>query len=413
MGHAAWPPVSQIIPTLRPLAVSALAGQPILLGWQEDLITPHSFDVVPKSNPGAVAKTVEYTAATAYYRALNVVQLTGEHMCVPTLKPRPKVPVFQGFSKTIRNKQPTQQPLDALDQWELTDGDRRRWASLVMEGKRQGPPKMEWAPKLKALHNRSYLLPKYIQLLLRIITSTLTTSVRLNRLNHPRAVCPHCQVVHNCKGMFWDCPLVAEVWSEVNSNLGPGIWSEWVPFTYNEVPSLQYAYTGPTLLHIVTLWSIWIQWCNYFYSTTVDHIQDYIDTWFPTTMLKVRDELHLRLLEAPSVVQWIDIVDKRRTEDDRRKTPEKEFLLTATAQITPNPDTITTLSSLMQANFNTVWTHPLVVPHRNKPNKLRFNYSLFTGYQTLLDSTRDPYLYIDGDDDDADQVPAAHWIGDY
>ena len=117
--------------------------------------------------------------------------------------------------------------------------------------------------------------------------------------------------------------------------MGHSFWRQYTAFSYDtDITTLLLEYTPTNVFKVSVLWVLWVKWCEWFYKLP-EGTDEYelTELWTPDAMVRLRKELTSRILEAPAVAQWLDIVQDRRLDDNRREMAEKEFLLTASRQI--------------------------------------------------------------------------------
>jgi len=386
---------TSLLPNLRPLAVSVISGSPRLLGWSDETLTPLNF-TAPTPKP----KSIERTIGNQYYALLKLG--TPPH----ALPEHPK-PSFNNFNKQMRGL--GKSPLAKLTDWPITDIDIRHHSLK----KRTGPPTIDWLYRFKHMHNCPFLLPKYTQLIYWITTNSLKSGQWLAIINRPDTpgTCPHCTLpsnsLDNTSGpspptastahMFWLCPFVKGIWNEADQ-LGHSFWPDYVDFNYyRDITTLAHEYSPVTLFKLAVIWSLWRYWCEYFYQPH-NFTPDRQSLMLPELMLMVRDELLHRLAESRSVIQWLQIVQDRRTDGEESRTPEKWFLLVDSQSVKTNPKDFNDIDFPLENHHIKAWLGNNVLCYiRGK--KLAFNHSTWYVYKSQLEGSLPP-TYIDPESDE-------------
>ena len=114
---------------------------------------------------------------------------------------------------------------------------------------------------------------------------------------------------------------LGDKWNIINK-FGNKQWPQvYTNFKMEDVLHLTSDYFPSGILKNACLWSIWINWCKYFYETQVDD-NDFI----ANVVDEALRQLMLRANEIGPVTQWIQIVRNRRI-DGNTSVNEKEFIL--------------------------------------------------------------------------------------
>ena len=121
--------------------------------------------------------------------------------------------------------------------------------------------------------------------------------------------------------MFSDCRVVHILINVINQFCSLQ-WSQPEHFNYYNIPHLLSEYSPQRLIHTAMIRAVWLTWCEVFYESPLSE-QVFIDT----ALSYFRKEIRKRINEAPSIAQWIGIIDKRRTSQEFEGVSEKEFLL--------------------------------------------------------------------------------------
>jgi hypothetical protein len=406
-----WAPdwITSILPSMRPISVTLLTGTPRMIGWSDEYISPATF-IVPvskKSRP-----TIEEIVGSGYYLPLHA----GTH---PNDIPDPIKPCFSKLNKKLRRL--GQKPLAALAAWPVTDTDVRHHANL----KRRGQPVIDWAYRLKAVHNCPFLLPKYAQLIYWITSDTLKSGKWLIKSHITKAsgMCPCCTTLVNAVNplmqnvtvpvpasaahMFDECLMAKSVWDEADQ-LGRSFWPEYENFNYEkDVTLLVHKYTPVSLFKMAVIWSLWRYWCEIFYERDNFSPERY-SLIVPEIMLRVRDEMICRLLECRAVIQWLGILKDRRTDSEQtelKRTPEKQFLLVESQSVSANPADF----DLPAENpFVAAWLGNNVMCYMRGP-KLVFNHGVWYVYKDQMEelAPQQPQVDDEYDDDHEEEASAA------
>ena len=102
-------------------------------------------------------------------------------------------------------------------------------------------------------------------------------------------------------------------------------------------------------------------------------------------MLMVKDELLHRLSESRAVIQWLQIIQDRRTDGEERKVPQKQFLLVDCQAVKTNPRNFNDIDLPLDNHHVKAWLGNNVLCYiRN--NKLAFNHSTWYVYKSQLES---------------------------
>jgi exonuclease III len=323
--------VRDILPDVAPLAVSVIAGRPHLIGWATQHIGTQTFLVppTPREIRENTFESIEHSIGTTTYND-------------PETSISYNKPKFNSLFKKVRKKD--FKPLPALAQWQ-PDADE------LANHQDDGPCEINWARRFKLLHNCTFIVPKYRQLIQWITTETLCDGYRLNKTNPTRGLCPFCGTVADTKHMFNTCPRVREYWRVVNTQ-GRAHWgNEYYNLITNDIPTLLSKYQAIKLYHLSALWALWTNWCKLFYE---EPTQDYTDNWVKHATQDFQKQFVKRIAEAPAAVQWVTIAQEHRTKkkEDKVKVPEKEFLLVHTHRVKTRSKTLPTVDGN---------THPLIL----------------------------------------------------
>ena len=401
MDPTGWSPDwrSSLLPNLRPIAVSVIDGTPRLLGWADEVLSPMNF-TVPTPKP----KPMELAIGASYY---SLLRLGTPYTALPE-RPRP---AFNSLNKLIRKLD--MKPLPKLADWPVTDIDIRQHTLK----KRSGPPTVDWAHRFKHIHNCPFLLPKYTQLIYWITTNTLKSGKWLAIIKRPDTpgTCPHChnppdplapgapptKALASVTHMFWQCSFAKEVWAEADQ-LGHSFWPDYIDFNYHrDITILVHDYNPITLFKLAVVWSLWRYWCEYFYQPD-NFNSDRHSLMISELMLMVKDELLFRLTEARAVIQWLQIVQDRRTDGEERKCPEKQFLLVDSQSVKTNPREFNDLDFPLDNHHIKAWLGNNVLCYI-RGNKLAFNHSTWYVYKSQLEcGPALPHLDTDSDIDPDD-----------
>ena len=279
-------------------------------------------------------------------------------------------------------------PLNALEIWDPSKEETLIHNIKIAEGDipPDYPLKINWKVRFQKIATCCFILPKYRQLIYWITTNTLCTGKRIHQYS-ARGFCPFCSdgTVANWMHMFFECPTTVEVWKNINE-LGSVHWRDYTPLVPNEIPVLLNNYDPVNLLHLSTLWALWVQWCSYFHEEDFPYSD--IGVWVAQIMTKARDEFRARLYESCSAIQWLHLVAERRsTPSDpdapvRAKISEKEFLLVHSNTIITNSDHINLNgSSLSQEIIHWIGNGVLIsMEGEAQRPKLKFNIYLWDIY---------------------------------
>ena len=317
------------------LAVTVLDNTPHILGWADEVVSPDSFavPVSAKNTP-----TLERLAGSKFYSAMA-------NAPPPETVPYTVKATWQQANHKLRRL--CIEPLPALSAWPVTDTDRD-WHQLQ---KRSGPPVIDWANRLKAIHNCPFLLKKYSQLIYLITTDKLKSGqwIIQSKLKDSNGFCPCCFLTPDPNDpqtqirapatpehMFSTCIMVQDVWSEAN-NLGRTFWQGYTDFNYlNDITLLVHTYDPPQLFKLAVIWALWRYWCKLFYE--FDQFDaDRLSKMVAEVMIMVRNEMIFRLIEARPVIQWLEINRAHKDECPEVRTPEKEFLLVTSQSVETTP----------------------------------------------------------------------------
>lgn len=185
-------------------------------------------------------------------------------------------------------------------------------------------------------------------------------------------------------------------------NLGERHWEDYKPLKFNDIPIILNQYDPIALYHVSALWAIWVTWCTYFHEDMDNAEREaYKASWYRRMMMEMKKQFTLRVIEAPAMTQWIEIVKERRTGGDPlgegTSIPEKEFLLVHSNKVVTNPDKITMNEHLQK------WIakeHLLSLDHRmfHRP-RLRIHHEVWH-----------PYVGIQGGDAPLPTLPGL-WLG--
>ena len=146
--------------------------------------------------------------------------------------------------------------------------------------------------------------------------------------------------------MFFDCLNAVDIWEQIDQ-LGHEQWDTYVSLDRNEIPTVITEYDPIKLLHLCTLWAMWVHWCKYYHQPD-EFSEDDLNYWINIVILATRDQLRMRMQESFSAVQWLHIVADRRIHSSDKlaevsaeaKAPEKEFLLIHSQNINTNSENI-------------------------------------------------------------------------
>ncbi len=317
----------EILPNLRPLAVSCVSCHPIIIGWADTVLSNSSF-IIP--NQSANANSDLESLICPVYAYLN-------KGLPPPSSPKPN---FGQLNKRLRNL--NAKPLYALERWTPSIAEIDKHNIKINQGDLPPSAKCEinWRYRFQKIVNCPFVQPKYRQLIYWITTDTLCTGKQLVHYS-PRGLCPHCQTTANWMHMFFTCSVSVQIW-EIIDELGSLQWNDWRPLTPNEIPVLLNDYHPMNLLHLSTLWAMWAHWCRYFHD--LEPTSNPGD-WFHTIITKAKDEFRLRLYESHSAIQWLHLIAERRIQAKDKNpdappsatVPEKEFLLVFSHSIMTNP----------------------------------------------------------------------------
>ena len=133
-------------------------------------------------------------------------------------------------------------------------------------------------------------------------------------------------------------------------------------------------YTPSNMLKVCAVWAMWRKWCDYFYNIE-EYDDDRLSRWHNDVMCLVKQELIMKLVEAPAVLQWIQVLGDRRENnreiDRAHRMPEKEFLLTQAQSIVANPDRPFELADLTEWIGNSVFCY-------RRDEKMIINHAVWT-----------------------------------
>ena len=392
---------SSLLPNLRPLAVSTVSGSPRLIGWADDSLSTLNF-TVPTPKP----KSLELIICADYYYLFKLGSSTS--MIPSSIKP-----TFRNCNKLLRNLGSL--PLPKLSDWPITHIDTTH--HLIK--KLYGTPSIDWTYRFKHIHNCSFLLPKYSQLIYYITTNTLKSGQWLAIIKRPDTpgTCPHCvrppdpsipdaqpsRPLASTIHMFWQCTLAKEVWAEADQ-LGHSFWPDYTNFNYHrDITILVHDYNPVTLFKLAVIWSLWRYWCELFYQPE-NFNHDRLSTLVPEIMLMIRDELLLRLSESRGVIQWLQIVKDRRAEGEEQHIPEKQFLLVNSQAVKTNPKDFNDIDFPLENSYIRAWIGNNVLCY-TRGKKLVFNHSNWYVYKSQLDCNLDPPYSDPESDIDPDIEP--------
>ena len=323
----------EIMPNLRPLAVSCTSGLPRVLGWSDQNLNLHMF--MPPSQRGHGTSTIESMVASTQYSALNNGKPT------PTQRIKPTFGILNQKTRYADSK-----PLHALLQWKPSREEHQVHNDKIELKKiPPGTPlNINWQYRMQKITNCPFVKPKFRQLIYWITTGTLCTGKQLRHFS-PRGICPHCThppITATWQHMFFECPHSQTVWEEINS-LGSSHWDNYTPLEPNEIPVILNDYSPQKLLQLSTLWALWTHWCKYFHDPENFTYEDRWE-WANIILINTRDQFLMRLHEAHSAIQWLHIISERRIHSKDKtsdappsaKAPEKEFLLIHSQNINTN-----------------------------------------------------------------------------
>ena len=303
--------------------------------WSDSIYSSHDFGY---SNLQGHFKSIEHRIASSFYSL--------DHSAIRKIAFRPHdliyfKPSFNKLNKIVRQMGLT--PLSALSTWDKITPMDISWHDSQ---ERKGPPLIDWSYRFKLVHNCPFVLPKYSQLQYWILTNTLMSGTRYDDRgrngNCPNATwCLDCNSPASPRHMFDSCTLTKQFWTEVDT-LGKQFWSDYTPFNYiMDIPSLSWRYHPPTLFKFCAIWALWVQWCD-FYCNRELYPPQRLALWIDELMVRLKEQVTFRLIEAPAVTQWVKILGDRRMKespDDRAsRKPEKEFLLIDTHSVVINPE---------------------------------------------------------------------------
>ena len=393
----------EILPHLRPLGVTSVTGTPRILGWRNSNITNESFYIPIGDQNGF--KSLEAIIASPFYFPLLKIQPP------PTLLFKP---LWGGMNKAVRRV--GARPLSALEIWLPSREETTTHTNKIARGdiSPNSVLKINWKLRFQKMTSCCFVLPKYRQLIYWITTNTLFTGKILHHVSS-KGFCPHCGAIAYWIHMFFECPNSDRVWKCID-DLGKSHWSDYVSLMPNEIPVLLNTYHPMTLLHLSTLWALWVQWCSYFHDT--EFIYSNSENWIAQIITKVRDEFRARLHESCSVIQWLKLLaDRKEISDDpdsgafgKARISEKEFLLTHSNAVLTNCDHINLNgTSPPQGMIQWIGRGTLISLEGDELRpKLKFNMNLWDIH------TRPPDVYIPRDYQPDDWVIRPRFcVGDF
>ena len=189
--------------------------------------------------------------------------------------------------------------------------------------------------RFKKMKNCTFLGPKYRQLIYQITTNSLIDGIRLHYTNPLRGHCADCGVVASTQHMLMDCTYTKSMWCLIDQ-LGSKHWNDYKPLVYDQIPNILEVYEPINIYHTSALWSLWVTWCKHFYDAKPIH------DWKKEIFTQLKKQFHKRIAEAPSMTQWIKLVQNRRSRsrsvqnDSSEHVSEKGFLLFHTQSIKSN-----------------------------------------------------------------------------
>ena len=353
-----------LVPNLEPLRVSTISGRPRPLGFADEMVGPDMFSLPKEDN---------YTPETLEQSISKFFPLEDKYGTYYR-------PNFNSLFRKVRKIKYTKLP--QLESW---------------------GPHYNWKVQMKLITNCPFMRPKYRQLVYWITTKTLLDGKRLRHmpLNVTRGTCPFCNQLATTEHMITTCPKSVEFMGTID-NLGERHWEDYTPLKFNDIPTILNQYDPIALYHVSALWAIWVTWCTYFHEDMDNAEREaYKASWYRRMMMEMKKQFTLRVIEAPAMTQWIEIVKERRTGGDPlgegTSIPEKEFLLVHSNKVVTNPDKITMNEHLQK------WIakeHLLSLDHRmfHRP-RLRIHHEVWH-----------PYVGIQGGDAPLPTLPAL-WLG--
>ena len=309
-----------ILPDLMPIRVSAIQGKPRPLGFTRSSFGADMFLMPRRTNSREEEVDIEKSIASSFHS--NVLNNLSDTYYKPHFNP-----LFKKVRKLPHKL------LSQLGSWppsqEETDGGHG----------------INWAHRMKVIMNCPFALPKYRQLVYWITTETLMDGKRLQHMprNPSKGVCPFCNVSAESKHIFESCTKTMEFWAKVD-HLGSQHWRQYTPLEYEYIPTILNTYDPISLFHLSGLWALWVTWCPFFYEErSSDEVEEYKANWVRLLMAEMKKQFIQRACEAPSMIQWIRIVEDRRTSFESQSpehVPEKEFLLIHTHLVKTNESRI-------------------------------------------------------------------------
>ena len=109
--------------------------------------------------------------------------------------------------------------------------------------------------------------------------------------------------------MLADCAFVKSIW-QIIDKLGNEHWEDYNPLVYDLIPDILRSYDPINIYHVSALWAFWVTWCKHFYDP------DPVGDWKIEVLTKLKEQFYKRIVEAPSMTQWIKLAQSRRTESD-------------------------------------------------------------------------------------------------
>ena len=79
-----------------------------------------------------------------------------------------------------------------------------------------------------------------------------------------------------------------------------------ISLVYDQIPNILEVYDPIKLYHVSAIWAIWVTWCKHFYDATP------ISDWKKEIFTQLKKQFYKRIAEAPSMTQWIKLVQNRR-----------------------------------------------------------------------------------------------------
>ena len=270
---------NRFVQSLIPIIISECSGFKRIVGYRDSYVSLQDFSVSDKSIEELIVSDVE------------------EKMVNKFSKPK-----YSTLFKRIRHQGKVLLPV-LIENWD---------------------DKINWKETFKMIRNCPFVPMKIIQLVYCIITNSLFDGGRLKKMNKNNTQIGHCNCCDKTatiKHMFSECKITKAVWDSINE-FGKIQWDNYTDFDYNNLPHLLKDYTTSNLLKVSTVWTLWTIWCQYFYDQK--HSEE---TFFDLALNTAIEQFIKRSYEMPNIVQWLQIVSDRRTNDNNSNITEKEFLL--------------------------------------------------------------------------------------